>query len=122
VSTVGEIEERVGISKTAPNKMKTLTRSAGWVPIGEQSILIRDERATLVRMTVGDLIRLHRTDVQARLTQEELAFRSGISFEHLNRVENYRAGVSIEVLDRIALAFGFDRLSEFLGRDLKGIL
>lgn len=102
--------------------MKTLTRPGGWVPIGEQSVHIRDERATLVRMTVGDLIRFHRRTVDSRLTQEELAFRSGISFEHLNRIENYRAGVSIEVLDRVALAFGFDRLSEFLGQDQKGVL
>lgn len=73
-------------------------------------------------MTVGDLIRLHRTAVTTRLTQEELAFRSGISFEHLNRIENYRAGVSVEVLDRIALGIGFDRLSDFLRLDQKGIL
>lgn len=84
--------------------------------------LVSDERSLLVRVTVGDLIRLHRRDLEIRLTQEELAFRSGISFEHLNHVENYKAKVSIEVLDRVALALGFNRLSEFLAQDVKRIL
>lgn len=81
-----------------------------------------DERAMLVRVTVGDLVRLQRKTLNIRITQEELAFRSGISFEHLNHIENYRAKVSIEVLDRIALALGFSRLSEFLAHDYKCIL
>jgi transcriptional regulator with XRE-family HTH domain len=51
-----------------------------------------------------------------------LAFRSGISYEHLNHIENYRVTASINVLDRIARALGFHRLSEFLATDESGIL
>jgi len=51
------------------------------------------------------------------LTQESLALLAQISFEHLNRVENYRAMPSVEVIDRIARALGFDRVSLFLGLD-----
>jgi len=40
----------------------------------------------------------------------------------LNHIENYRAKVSIEVLDRIARALGFKRLSDFLALDEKRIL
>src|SRR5262245_43771408 len=86
------------------------------------SLLIRDERALLVRMTIGDLVRSQRKKLENPVTQEELAYRSSISFEHLNHIENYRAKVSIEVLDRIALALGFRRLSEFLARDHKRLL
>ena len=85
-------------------------------------ISTRDERAMLVRVAVGDLVRLQRTSPEKRLSQEELAYRSGISFEHLNHVENYKAKVSIEVLDKIARALGFDRLSDLLAQDQKGIL
>jgi hypothetical protein len=42
---------------------------------------------------------------------------AGISFEHLNRVENYRAMASVEVINRIAHALGFDRPSAFLELD-----
>ena len=88
----------------------------------DDSILIRDERSTLIRMTIGDLVRSQRTKLESRVTQEELAFRAAISFEHLNHIENYRAKASIEVLDRVALALGFRRLSEFLAHDHKRIL
>ena len=56
------------------------------------------------------------------MTQERLADLSEISFEHLNRIENYKSGVSVEVLERIARALGFDRLSEFLALDEHKIL
>ena len=88
----------------------------------DDSAVIREKRAILIRVTVGDLVRLQRMNPDAPLTQEELAYRSGISFEHLNHIENYRAKVSIEVLDKIALALGFARLSDFLARDDKQIL
>ena len=88
----------------------------------DEFISTRDERAMLVRVAVGDLVRLQRTSPENRLSQEELAYRSGISFEHLNHVENYKAKVSIEVLDKIARALGFDRLSDLLAQDEKGIL
>ena len=81
-----------------------------------------DERAMLIRVAVGDLVRSHRTKAESKLSQEELAYRSGISFEHLNHVENYKAKVSIEVLDKIARALGFARLSDLLAQDQKGIL
>jgi len=88
----------------------------------DDSAVIREKRAVRIRITVGDLIRLQRTNPEAPLTQEELADRSGVSYEHLNHIENYKAKVSIEVLDRIALALGFARLSDFLARDDKKIL
>ena len=90
--------------------------------LDDQSLWVTDERSLLIRMRIGDLVRIHRKQLDNRLTQEELAFRSGISFEHLNHIENYRAKVSIELLDRIALALGFERLSDFLGRDQTGTL
>jgi len=43
--------------------------------------------------------------------------RAGISFEHLNRIENYRAAASLETLDQLARALGFDRVSAFLESD-----
>ena len=51
------------------------------------------------------------------LTQEALAGRAGISYEHVNRIENYRAMASVEVIDRIAAALGFQRTSAFLALD-----
>lgn len=68
-----------------------------------------------MRKALGDLIRKQRLSIH--LTQEDLAARAGISFEHLNRVENYRAMASVEVIDRIARALGFERPSAFLERD-----
>lgn len=79
-------------------------------------------RGALIQKTVSDLICDQRKLYRPTLTQEELAFRSGISYEHLNRIENYRSTASVEVLDRIALALGFARLSEFLARDTSRLL
>jgi transcriptional regulator with XRE-family HTH domain len=80
------------------------------------------EREVIVRKAVSDLIRAQRKMQNVRLTQEALAYRSGISFEHLNHIENYRATASVEVLDKIARALGFRRLSEFLALDETQIL
>jgi transcriptional regulator with XRE-family HTH domain len=79
-------------------------------------------RGILIQKTLSDLIYTQRKLHQPSLTQEELAFRSGISFEHLNRIENYRSTASIVVLDRIASALGFKRVSDFLASDKSGIL
>lgn len=75
-----------------------------------------------MRQAIGDLIRTRRKFYEGSITQEELAFRSGISYEHLNHIENYKVTASINVLDRIARALGFRRLSEFLATDENEIL
>jgi transcriptional regulator with XRE-family HTH domain len=85
------------------------------------SDLIR-EREVLVRRAVSDLIRAQRKRQPGALTQERLAGLCDISYEHLNHIENYKSSASVEVLDRIARAFGFDRLSEFLALDEHRIL
>lgn len=72
----------------------------------------KDHREILLRKAISDLIRFQRN--KKYMTQEQLACRSGISYEHLNHIENYKAMPSMEVLDRIARSLGFDRLSEFL--------
>jgi transcriptional regulator with XRE-family HTH domain len=69
-----------------------------------------------MRKAIGDLIREQRRCSGHCLSQEELAHRSGISFQHLNKIENYRANVSVEVLHQIAFALGYRRLSDFLAR------
>ncbi|HZE68848.1 MAG TPA: helix-turn-helix transcriptional regulator [Pyrinomonadaceae bacterium] len=79
------------------------------------------ERELLVRRAICDLIRTQRKR-RSVLTQERLADLSEISFEHLNHIENYKSGVSVEVLERIARALGFVRLSEFLALDEHEIL
>jgi ribosome-binding protein aMBF1 (putative translation factor) len=79
-------------------------------------------RGILIHKTLSDLICKQRKLHNPRLTQEELAFRSGISFEHLNRIENYRSTASLEVLDRIARALGFKRVSDFLSCDMSRVL
>jgi ribosome-binding protein aMBF1 (putative translation factor) len=79
-------------------------------------------REQLVRRAVSDLIRTQRKRHASFLTQERLADLSDISFEHLNRIENHKATASVEVLDRIARALGFQRLSEFLAQDERRIL
>lgn len=79
-------------------------------------------RELLVRRAVSDLIRSQRKRHASVLTQERLADLSEISFEHLNRIENRKATASVEVLDRIARALGFTRLSEFLEQDEQQIL
>lgn len=81
-----------------------------------------EDRDMEIQAAISDLIRSHRKHCQHPLSQEELAYRSGISYEHLNHIENYRSAVSIEVLDRISRALGFQSLSDFLARDQKGIL
>jgi transcriptional regulator with XRE-family HTH domain len=81
---------------------------------------VRD-RELLVRRAISDLIRTQRKR-RSVLTQERLADLSEISFEHLNHIENYKSGVSVEVLERIARALGFVRLSEFLALDEHEIL
>lgn len=80
------------------------------------------ERELLVRRAISDLIRTQRKRQGVVVTQEKLAGLSDISFEHLNHIENYKSGVSVEVLDRIARALGFNRLSEFLAMDEQQIL
>ena len=82
----------------------------------------KDERKSLLGNALGNLIRTQRKNHRKEMTQEELAFRSGISYEHLNHIENHRAMASVEVLDRIASALGFHRLSEFLACDESEIL
>lgn len=82
----------------------------------------KGERKSLLGKAVGDLIRAQRKNHGKVMTQEELAFRSGISYEHLNHIENNRAMASVEVLDRIAFALGFHRLSDFLACDESKIL
>jgi DNA-binding XRE family transcriptional regulator len=80
------------------------------------------EREKLIRRAVSDLIRTQRKRQPGALTQEKLASLSDISFEHLNHIENHKSTASIEVLDRIARALGFHRLSEFLALDEHHIL
>jgi transcriptional regulator with XRE-family HTH domain len=80
------------------------------------------ERELLVRRAISDLIRSQRKSHAVLLTQEKLAGLSEISFEHLNHIENHKSSASVEVLDRIARALGFDRLSEFLALDEHQIL
>ena len=83
--------------------------------------LIREQEVR-VRRAIGDLIRTQRKSQPGVLTQERLAERCDISYEHLNHVENHKSSASVEVLDRVARAFGFDRLSEFLALDEHHIL
>lgn len=80
------------------------------------------ERDRLVRRAISDLIRIQRKSQSPALTQESLAGLSDISYEHLNHVENDKSSASLEVLDRIARALGFDRLSEFLALDQHQVL
>ena len=81
---------------------------------------VAGEREAVLRKAISDLVRSCRK--RGFMTQEQLAYRSGISYEHLNRVENYKAMPSIEVLDRIARSLGFDSISEFLRADESSIL
>lgn len=87
----------------------------------EPDILLSDRKIVLGR-AISVLVRKQRKIYQEPMTQEELAFRSGISYEHLNRIENSKAMASVEVLDRIARALGFRRLSDFLACDESKIL
>ena len=56
------------------------------------------------------------------MTQEQLADAAGISYEHVNRIENYRRMPSLEVIARLGSALGYPRASEFLARDGSGVL
>jgi len=80
------------------------------------------EREQLIRKAISDLIRTERQRQPTTLTQEKLANLAEISFEHLNHIENYKSTASVEVLDRIARALGFHRVSEFLANDQHNIL
>jgi transcriptional regulator with XRE-family HTH domain len=81
-----------------------------------------EEREILIRKAISDLIRTQRKRQSPPVTQEKLAQEAGISFEHLNHIENYKATASVEVLERIAKALGYNRLSDFLALDEKEIL
>ena len=61
-------------------------------------------------MKENELIGLHvaRLREQQRLTQGELARRSGISQSHVSRVESGRRGVRLSTLYAIARALGTD--------------
>ena len=80
------------------------------------------ERELLIRRAISELIRRQRQKQPSILTQEKLASLADISFEHLNHIENHKSTASVEVLDRIARALGFHRLSEFLAHDEHEIL
>ena len=80
------------------------------------------ERDMLIRQAIADLIRTQRKERDIPLTQETLAGLSGISFEHLNHIENYKSTASIEVLDKIARALGFNRVSDLLSLDERRVL
>jgi transcriptional regulator with XRE-family HTH domain len=80
------------------------------------------EREQLIRRAISDLIRTERQKQPSILTQEKLASLADISFEHLNHIENHKSTASVEVLDRIARALGFRRVSEFLANDEHKIL
>ncbi|HEX2122017.1 MAG TPA: helix-turn-helix transcriptional regulator [Thermoanaerobaculia bacterium] len=51
------------------------------------------------------------------MSQERLAQDAGISCEHLNHIENYRAAPSLLVTARIARGLGFERISAFLATE-----
>lgn len=75
-----------------------------------------------IRDAIASLVRRQRKSHEPPLSQEELAHRAGISFEHLNHIENGKATPSIEVLYKIGKALGFRRVSEFLLSDEKEVL
>jgi len=82
---------------------------------------LSDEDAT-IRDAIADLVRTQRKLQEPSLSQEELAHKAGISFEHLNHIENRKTTPSVEVLHRIARALGYRRLSELFLLDEKGVL
>ena len=73
------------------------------------------EDTAVLRAAIADLIVQTRTENQ--LTQEALAEKAGISYEYVNRIENYRALPSLKVLAQVASALGFCRISDLLGTD-----
>lgn len=75
-----------------------------------------------IRGAVAELVRAQRQAHKPPLSQEELAHRASISYEHLNHIENSKATPSLEILDRIAKALGYQRLSQFLLLDDQEVL
>jgi transcriptional regulator with XRE-family HTH domain len=73
-----------------------------------------------LRIAVADLIFHARR--QRRLTQQALAERAGVSYEYINKIENYRALPSLATLAKVAVALGFCRISELLVIDPSGRL
>jgi len=45
-----------------------------------------------------------------------------ISYEHLNRIENYKSTPSLFVLNQLATSLGYDDLCSFLALDPSGVL
>ena len=74
----------------------------------------------MLRQTVADLIRKQR--LSAAMSQERLAAEASISFEHLNRIENYHSMPSLVVVDRIARSLGFRGVAHFFSADVTGTL
>ena len=97
-----------------------MVKAKSRIDIDIDRVLIERER--LLRRAISDLIRTQRKGQLVVLTQESLAGLSDISYEHLNHIENHKASASIEVLDRIARALSFNRLSEFLALDEHRVL
>jgi transcriptional regulator with XRE-family HTH domain len=81
-----------------------------------------DKSDSGLRDAIAELVRTQRKNQETPLSQEELAHKAGISFEHLNHIENRKTTPSVEVLHRIAKALGFNRVSEFLQLDERGVL
>jgi transcriptional regulator with XRE-family HTH domain len=81
-----------------------------------------NESDSEIRDAISHLVRTQRKNQTPSLSQEELAHKAGISFEHLNHIENRKTTPSVEVLHRIAKALGFGRVSELLLLDERGVL
>ena len=90
--------------------------------LNPKSLNTNEKLDEVIRNSIAELVRSQRKAQQPPLSQEELAYKAGISFEHLNHIENLRAMPSIEVLYRIARALGCSRLSEFLLLDKREVL
>lgn len=56
------------------------------------------------------------------MTQETLAMHAEISYEHLNRIENYKTTPSLFVLNQLAQSLGYDDICSFLALDSSGVL
>ena len=52
---------------------------------------------------------------QRGLTQEELSFQSGINKNYICDMENGRRNPSLEIIERLAIAFGISISDLFLG-------
>lgn len=62
---------------------------------------------------IGSRIKEQRTTLS--MTQEVLAEKVGTSIEHLSRIENGHANVSLEMLDRLCCALDIDLGTLFTG-------